>query len=115
MIDADYFRSHLPQQITAGAGTPIVEVILRNGHTHRVRSVLDVATGYVLLEAFRLVGSHASRASHWQAELPADPSEPATFRVTVAYEGIVQVIVDTAPPSEDRRAGSFGFSTRPAS
>jgi hypothetical protein len=115
MIDAEYFRAQLPQQIEAASERPIVEVFLRNGHAHRVRAVVDATPGYVVLEAFHLSGSHASQTSHWQEELAASPEESPTFRVTIAYESIVQVIVDAAPPSAERRPGSFGFSTRPGS
>ena len=112
MIDVEYFRTQLPQQIAAITGQPIVEVVLRNGHSHRVRAVTDALPGWVVLEAFHQERSGARRTSHWQEPLATDADAPQTFRVTVAYESIDQVIADVAPPSAERRPGSFGFTAR---
>lgn len=114
MIDAEYFRAELPKQIAAAAETPIVDVFLRNGHTHRVRAVAETAEGYVVLEAFRLAGSHDSQTARWQEPAGSAGTELSTFQVTVAYEAIAHVVVDATPPTATRRAGTFGFSTRPA-
>jgi hypothetical protein len=54
MIDATYFRSRLTADVRVFEHGPIVEVHLLNGQFHRLRNVLEVQEGYLILEVYRL-------------------------------------------------------------
>lgn len=111
MFDADYFRSRLPRDTGAVTGDPIVEVSLLNGHTHRIRSVVEVTDGYVVLEAFHLKGDLAHQHPRYigAAESGAGTSatDAATFRVTVAFESVCAVVID---PTQSQVRARPGFA-----
>ncbi|MEO8562650.1 MAG: hypothetical protein ABI601_11275 [bacterium] len=107
MFDADFFSTRLRRDADAMGGDPTVEISLLNGHTHRIRSVLDVTSGYVMFEAYHLKGDLAHqrpRFAHAGATIAADES---VFRVTAAYESISAVVID---PSETQARARPGFA-----
>ena len=91
MFDATYFKKHLDQHIAA-AGGPLVELVLRNGHTYRLRSVLDVADGFVVLEIYQTKGEFSHRP-HWAGQTKTAATQGTTARAAVSYENIVAVVV----------------------
>ncbi|MEO6526478.1 MAG: hypothetical protein ABIP93_07630 [Gemmatimonadaceae bacterium] len=109
MFDANYFSSKLRQDTDAMGGDPIVELSLLNGHTHRIRSVVEVRDGYVVLEAYHLKGDLAHHHPRFaQADsAAAAATDQSIFRVTAAYESISAVIID---PSESQVRVRPGFA-----
>ena len=109
MFDADYFKSQLRRDTDAMGGEPIVEVSLLNGHTHRIRSVVDVRDGYVVLEAYHLKGDLAHQRPRFADadSAAAAPTDESIFRVTVAYESVAAVVID---PSQTQVRARPGFA-----
>jgi hypothetical protein len=107
MFDAEYFSTRLRRDADALGGDPIVEISLLNGHTHRIRSVVEVHAGYVVFEAFHLKGDLAHQrprfAEAGAADAPA--SDEAIFRVTAAYESISAVVIDPSATQVRARPG----------
>lgn len=103
MFDATYFKKQLDQHVAAGGG-PIVELLLRNGHTFRVRSVLDVAEGFVVLEIYHMKGDIFSHRPHWAGGSKSAAAAGTTARAAVSYESIVSVIV-TPDEVQERNVG----------
>ena len=66
MFDKSYFEDGLPAQIKAAGSDPTVEVQLVNGQGHRVRSVIDAADGYVVLEAYQRRAEITGTKGRWQ-------------------------------------------------
>ena len=110
MFDADYFKTRLRRDADAMGGDPIVEISLLNGHTHRIRSVVEVTDGYVVLEAYHLKGDLAHQrprfAEAGAAEVGASP-EAAVFRVVATYESISAVVID---PTQTQTRARPGFA-----
>ncbi|MDB4880929.1 MAG: hypothetical protein JWL60_2375 [Gemmatimonadetes bacterium] len=105
MFDANYFRSSLPRDIEATGGSPIVEVVLRGGHVHRVRSVVDVGDGWVTLEVYQVKGD----LSHERPRFGTAATAHELVRAVVAYESVATIVLDPAPTQTRARPG-FGFS-----
>ncbi|NUO38479.1 MAG: hypothetical protein HOQ17_10100 [Gemmatimonadaceae bacterium] len=104
MFDANYFRTVLPRDVEAAGGSPVVELLLVGGHAHRVRSVVDVADGRVTFEAYQMRGELThNRPRYGQT---ADASNE-TFRVVVACESIVAIVLDPAPAQTTRIRPGF--------
>jgi hypothetical protein len=107
MFDADYFKSQLRRDTDAMGGDPIVEVSLLNGHTHRIRSVVDVRDGYVVLEAYHLKGDLAHQRPRFAESGTKAGADESVFRVSAAYESISAVVID---PSEMQVRTRPGFA-----
>ena len=105
MFDASYFRTVLTRDVTATGGSPIVEVVLRSGHVHRVRSVVDVGEGWVTLETYQVKGD----LSHERPRFGTAETSHELVRAVVAYESIATIVLDPAPAQTRARPG-FGFS-----
>jgi hypothetical protein len=104
MFDANYFRTVLPRDVEAAGGSPVVELLLVGGHAHRVRSVVDVTEGRVTFEAYQMRGDLTHHRPRYGER--ADPSAD-TFRVVVACESIVAVVLDPAPAETTRIRPGF--------
>ena len=104
MFDAQYFRTTLKRDIEALGGEPIVEVLLHNGHVHRVQSVVEVGEGVVTFEAFAVKGD----LSHERPTFGSSHPMHQTVRAIVSYESIVAVVLD---PSAVHVKGRPGFGT----
>ena len=100
MFDANYFRTALLSDIKAAGGSPVVELSLLNGHVHRVRSVAEVAEGYVTLAVHPIRGD----LSHERPRF-GTAGNGETVRVTVAYDSIAAVLFDPAPEQVKVRPG----------
>lgn len=105
MFDAPYFKKQLDQHVAAGGG-PLVELVLRNGHTYRVRSVVEVADGFVVLEVYHMKGDISSHRPHWAGGSKTAATAGTTARAAVSYESIVAVLV-TPDEVQERNVG-FG-------
>lgn len=105
MFDAHYFQKTLPQDVKAAGGAPVVDVVLLNGHAHRVRSLLDIADGHVTIEAYIVQADLA----HHRPRFGGTAGEPhETFRVALAYEAIAAVMLD---PSTEQMRVRTGFAS----
>ena len=102
MFDANYFRTVLQRDVEAAGGSPIVELLLTGGHSHRIRGVLGVEEGRVTLEAYQMKGDLAHQRPRF-GQTSAAPYE--TFRVVVACEAIVAVVLDPSPSHPKNRPG----------
>lgn len=108
MFDAEFFSTLLRRAADAQGGEPIVELALVNGHTHRIRSVVQVRDGYVVLEAYHLKGDLAHQRPRFAvAGAATSGGDASTFQVTAAYESICAVVID---PSETQVRGRPGFA-----
>jgi len=105
MFDADFFNTRLRRDTDAMGGDPIVEISLLNGHTHRIRSVVEVASGYVVFEAYHLKGDLAHQRPRFaEAGTPAGADE-SVFRVSAAFESISAVVIDPSATQVRHRPG----------
>jgi hypothetical protein len=113
MFTAEYFRTQLQRDIEALGGEPVVEVYLVNGHSHRVRSVIEMPQGYVMLEVYQSKGDPLLQGTKWGAAATTGaPSSAAggvqeTRRVAISYESLVEVRID---PSESHARVRPGFA-----
>lgn len=106
MFDANYFSTQLRRETDAMGGDPIVELSLLNGHTHRIRSVVEVRDGYVVLEAYHLKGDLAHQRPRFAAaNAEAATTDESIFRVTAAYESISAVVIDASQAQVRARPG----------
>ena len=107
MFDADYFNTQLRRDTDAMGGEPNVEVSLSNGHTYRIRSVVDVRDGYVVLEAYHLKGDLAhERPRFADADSATAPAtDQSIYRVTIAYESVSAVVIDLSQTQARARPG----------
>jgi hypothetical protein len=105
MFDADYFSTRLRSDADAMGGEPIVEVTLLNGHTHRIRSVLEVRDGYVVLEAYLIKGDLAHQHPRFAAADALLGADEATIRVVAAYESVSAVVIDGTQAQVRNRPG----------
>lgn len=103
MFDAAYFRSQLAAHIQAAGPKPTVEVHLVSGQGHRVRSVIEAADGYVVLDVYQRRTEITRSNTAWQGE--AAPSD--THRAVVSYESITQVVITASDAADASRIG-FG-------
>jgi hypothetical protein len=112
VFDATYFKSHLTAHVQSAGPKPTVEVHLVSGHGHRIRSVLEVADGYVVLEAHQRHAETTGANLSWEgsaaergaAERPSGTTN--THRAVVSYESITQVVIT---PSETGGTTRIGF------
>lgn len=105
MLDADYFRKTLPQDVKASGGKPVVEVVMLTGHTYRVRDVVGTDEGFVTLEAYLVKADLA----HHRPLFGGTEGEPhERFRVVVSYDAIAAVVLD---PSEVQTRVRPGFAS----
>lgn len=103
MFDASYFKKQLDQHVAAGGG-PLVELMLRNGHTYRMRSVLEVTEGFVVLEIYHMKGDILGHRPHWAGESKSAAAPGTTARAAVSYENIVAILV-TPDEVQERNVG----------
>ncbi|CAN5534475.1 hypothetical protein BH09GEM1_BH09GEM1_01110 [soil metagenome] len=103
MFDESYFRKTLLEDISDSGGHPVVEVQLLSGHSHRVRSVVQVGTGTVTLETYLTKGDLAHERPRFG--ITDSGAEGDTFRTVIAYESIAAVILDASPSHVRARPG----------
>lgn len=105
MFDKTYFNSILATQIKAAGTEPMVEVHLVSGQGHRVRSVVDAADGYVVLEAYQRRAELTSRQGRWVGANEASPADTELHHAVVSYHTISQVVITPTDPHEGARIG----------
>lgn len=105
MFDASYFKTVFSEQLNATATRSTVEVHLMNAHTHRVRSVLEAETGYVIFEAYRQRVDGGRSDQYWGAAAGMDDATIEMVRVIVAYDAIAEVVITPATDSSVPRIG----------
>lgn len=103
MFDENYFRKTLLEDVSDAGGHPVVEVQLMSGHSHRVRSVVQVGTGTVTLETYVTKGDLAHERPRFG--IAESSAEGDTFRAIIAYESIAAVILDASPSHVRARPG----------
>ena len=106
MLNASYFRNNLNTDAAALGGTPTVEVVMINGLRHRVRSVLHIEDGYVTIEVYSNRASQPLTQARAEDELFGISTPADTERVTVAYDAIVEVLVNAVRKKD---GGKIGF------
>jgi hypothetical protein len=105
MFDADFFNTRLRHDTDAMGGDPIVEISLLNGHTHRIRSVVDVTSGYVVFEAYHLKGDLAHQRPRFAEPGATVADDESVFRVSASYESISAVVIDPSVTQVRNRPG----------
>ena len=103
MFDETYFRKTLLDDVNASGGNPVVEVQLVSGHSHRVRSVVQVGTGTVTLETYLTKGDLAHERPRFGVAEGSAPGD--TFRAVIAYESIAAVVFDASASHVRARPG----------
>jgi hypothetical protein len=107
VFDAAYFRSQLTAHVQSAGPKPTVEVHLVTGHGHRVRSVLEVADGFVVLETHQRHAETTGTNTAWEGSAAGAASgATSTHRAVVSYESITQVVIT---PSETGATTRIGF------
>jgi hypothetical protein len=109
MLDAEYFRTQLDQDIAAVGGEAIVELRLLSRQSHRLRAVARIAEGYVVVEAFQSRAEDGMRRDDSAEQAFGRQSSVEVERATVPFESIVDVVVT---PSTRPSASRIGFPTR---
>jgi hypothetical protein len=109
VFDKSYFQAGLPAHIKAAGAEPTVEVHLVNGQGHRVRSVIEAADGYVVLEAYQRRAEITGSKGRWHAGGDADAGTSEIHHAIVSYASITQVVIT---PSEATESPRIGFNAR---
>lgn len=109
MFDAAYFRTGLPSQLEAAGTEPTVEIHLTNGQTHRVRSLVEAADGYAVLEVYQRRAEMSGVKAHWCGSTPSKNPMEEVHRAVVAYESIAQIVIT---PTQSAEAVKIGFGAR---
>jgi len=106
MFDENYFRDTLLGDVKETGGQPVVEVQLVSGHSHRVRSIIQVGTGTVTLETYLSKGDLAhERPRFGVTDDDGGGVQGDTFRAVIAYESIAAVVLDPSPSHVRARPG----------
>jgi hypothetical protein len=106
VLNAEYFRTHLPQQVGELGNTAMAEVHLHGGAVFRVRAIGEIAESYVLLEVYPREGvteeSMQSRHKYRQTE------EVVYDRIAVPYGTIAYVFLTIMTPATETAITGFG-------
>jgi hypothetical protein len=107
VFDATYFRNGLVAHADASGAGATVEIHLVNGHAHRVRSIVEVSEGYVVLEVYQRRPELSGRQAHWHGASapPASPNE--LHHAVITYESIAAMLIT---PAEGKASSRIGFS-----
>ena len=107
MFDATYFRKGLVAHADAAGAGAIVEIHLVNGQAHRVRSIVEVTDGYVVLEVYQRRPEISGTQSPWHGSAPPAPGPNESHHAVVTYESIAGLLIT---PAEDRTGSRIGFN-----
>ncbi|MGZ8378275.1 MAG: hypothetical protein ACXWZS_10450 [Gemmatirosa sp.] len=105
MIDVDYFRTRLPDDVRAMGRSVTVTVTLLDGSSLYVTRVASAEPGYVVLEVFPLSGRKAEVRAGWREAQERGESIGEVDRATVAYEAIAYVAASYDAPRDAPRVG----------
>jgi hypothetical protein len=109
VFDKLYFEAMLAQHIQAAGPEPTVEVHLVNGQGHRVRSVLQTADGYLVLETYQRRAEITGTKGRWQGESEPSAKADDLHHVIVSYDAISQIVIT---PTETTEGPRIGFGNR---
>lgn len=108
VFDATNFRNALVARADASGAGAIVEIHLVNGHAHRVRSIVEIADGYVVLEVYQRRPEMSGMQTHWHgAAQPAAAAPNEIHHAVITYESIANLLIT---PAEDKASSRIGFS-----
>ncbi len=108
MFNSAYFRTGLPGHLEAAGAEPSVEIHLINGQTHRVRSLIEAADGYAVLEVYQRRAEMTGNRANWHGALSGNSTDEVQ-RAVVAYESIAQIVITSTKSADIPR---IGFGTR---
>ena len=109
MIDTTYFRKGLAAHADASGAETTVEVHLVNGHAHRVRSVVEVTDGYVVLEVYQRRPEMSGMQTHWHGAAPPAAPPNEIHHAVISYESIAELVIT---PAEGKASSRIGFNAR---
>lgn len=109
MFDAAYFRTGLPSQLEVAGAEPSVEIHLVNGQAHRVRSLVEAADGYAVLEVYQRRAEISGVKAYWRGSGHPNDAIDEVQRAVVAYESIAQIVIT---PTQSVAAVKIGFGAR---
>ncbi|HEX3159398.1 MAG TPA: hypothetical protein VHQ45_12835 [Gemmatimonadaceae bacterium] len=110
MFAADYFQGQLRRNAESMAGAPVVEIYLVNGHSHRVRSIVEVTPGFVTLDVYQVKGDRSQQQPRWDDEsVAAQGSALETMRTSIAYDSITEVRFEPSTVHVRAQAGFGSF------
>jgi hypothetical protein len=110
VFDKSYFSTKLASHIDSAGADPSVEVHIVNGQGHRVRSVVEVADGYVVLETYQRRAELTGNKGRWNGAKNAPaPGANEVHRAIVAYDSISQIVIT---PSDVAEGPRIGFAAR---
>jgi hypothetical protein len=107
VFDATYLKKGITAHAEAAGVEPTVDIHMVNGHAHRVRSVIEVTDGYVVLEIYQRRPEMTGMRSPWQSAATKATSPNETHRAVISYESITQIVIT---PAEDKSSSRIGFS-----
>ena len=107
MFDATYFRKGLVTHAGSSATGATVEVHLVNGHAHRIRSIVEVTDGYVVLEVYQRRPEMSGMQAHWHGAAPSPASPNEIHHAVITYESITELVIT---PAEGKASSRIGFS-----
>jgi hypothetical protein len=108
VFDKSYFESTLAQHIEGAGAEPTVEIHLVNGQGHRVRSILETADGYLVLETYQRRAEITGTKGRWHGEKDASERASELHHVIVSYDSISQIVITPTEATEGPRIG-FGL------
>lgn len=105
MLDSEYFRKRLQDDVDALGGKATVEVFLTNGRSFRVRSVVSIQQGYVTLEVYKHLTGEIASAGGFESSPAAQPTDELE-RAVAPYEAIANVRIT---PARSSGVSAMGF------
>lgn len=109
MFDATYFRKGLVTHAEASGSGATVEIHLVDGRGHRVRSVVEVSDGYVVLEVYQRRPETSEMQAHWHGAAPPPASPNEVHHAVITYESIAELVIT---PAEGKAGSRIGFNAR---
>ena len=107
MFDAAYFRKGLVTHAEASGAGATVEIHLVNGHAHRVRSVVEVGDGYVILEVYQRRPETSQMQAHWYGATSPAALPNEVHHAVITYESIAELVIT---PAEAKASPRIGFN-----
>jgi len=109
VFDKSYFTTKLVAHINGAGAEPSVEVHVVSGQGHRVRSVVEAADGYVVLEAYQRRAELTGHKGRWEGGKGPAAAANEVHHAIIAYDSISQIVIT---PSEVVEGQRIGFGAR---
>lgn len=107
VFDAKNFRNVLAARADASGAGATVELHLVNGHAYRVRSIVEVTDGYVVLEVYQRRPETSGTQTHWRGAAPTAAAANEIHHAVITYESIADLLIT---PAEDKANPRIGFN-----